>query len=151
MIKFSSYWEQCHFFLGTPNHPSFFFFIAKGGENQNRDSLPPDFKFLTHRTSPTIEGRNTSPYGNDSRNKREGAEEKMAICSDSARSYGLLCPQFQTVFPLPRKSTLFHDSSLVSSVVSSSGGHFCERNACASFVTAAKLIAPHWNSAPCHD
>ena len=24
MIKFSSYWEQCQFFLGTPNNPSLF-------------------------------------------------------------------------------------------------------------------------------
>ena len=52
-----------------------------------RDSLPPDFEFKTHCTSPTIEGRNTSPYGIDSRNRRESTEEKVAICSDSASSY----------------------------------------------------------------
>lgn len=56
-------------------------------------------------------------------------------------------PTIPPVFPLPRKTTLFHDSSLVSSVLSSfpSGGHFRERSACALVVTAAKLIAPPRN------
>lgn len=52
-------------------------------------------------------------------------------------------PPIPAVSQCPCKTLLFHDFSLVAMLwaLYSSGGYFCERNACASLESAAKLIA----------
>ena len=122
MITFSAYWEQWHFFLGTPNNPSLFLV----GMAEKMETMILYRQILSSKRR----AKYTTMWKWLKVSKKKGlfpAISQVVIQSmDSSAHYSTIFLWWATLWAL-----------------CSSGGYFCERNACASLSSAAKSIAAH--------